>query len=111
MVTLGNAASHLKIHSLIVERSARDKLADDRFPFGIGMRIPHSDAIEAALQASEMLSQAIGLSLVDGDQFIYAVAIDEAAIEHGDFRVFERQKAAIEIYGHERVSGWMEMVC
>jgi hypothetical protein len=48
-----------------------------------------------------MLSQAIGLPVVDGDQFIYAVAIDEAAIEYGNFRVFERQKAPIEIYGHE----------
>src|ERR1700681_4622976 len=101
MVTLGNAASHLKIQSLIVERSARDKLANDRFPFGIGMRVHHSDAVEAALQTSEMLSQAIGLSVVDGDQFIYAVAIDEAAIEHRNFCVFKRQKAAIEMYGHD----------
>jgi len=75
------------------------------------MRVHHSDAIEAALQTSEMLLQAKGLSVVDGNQFIYAVAIDEAAIEYGDFRVFKRQKAAIEIYGHERVSGFMEMVC
>jgi hypothetical protein len=57
-----------------------------------------------------MLSQAKGLSVVDGDQFIYAVAIDEAAIEYGDFRVFKRQKAAIEIYDHERVSGLMEIM-
>src|ERR1700681_2121271 len=101
MVTLGNAASHLKVHSLIVERSARDKLADDRFPFGIGMGVHHPDAVEAALQTSEMLSQAIGLSVIDGNQFIDAVAIDEPAIEHGNLRVFKRQKAAIEIYGHE----------
>jgi hypothetical protein len=39
--------------------------------------------------------------VVDGDQFIYAVAVDEAAIEYGNFRVFKRQKSAIEIYGHE----------
>jgi hypothetical protein len=75
------------------------------------MRVHQSDAVEAALQPSEMLSQAIGLPVVDGDQFIYAVAINEAAIEYGNFRVFKRQKAAIEIYGHERVSGLMEIVC
>ena len=101
MVTLGNAASHLKIQALILEGSTRDKLADDRFPFGVGVRVHQSDAVEAALQASEMLSQAIRLSVVDGDQFIYAVAIDEAAIEYGNFRVLKWQKAAIEIYGHE----------
>jgi hypothetical protein len=101
MITLGNAASHLKVDGLIVEGSPRDKLADDRFPFGVGVGVREPDAVKAALQASEMLSQAIGLSVVGGDQFIHAVPIDEAAIEHGDFRVFERQKAAVEIYGHE----------
>src|ERR1700682_558671 len=101
MVTLGNTASHLKIQPLIFEGSTRDELADDRFPFAVGVRVHQSDAVEAALQASEMLSQAIRLSLVDGYQFIYAVAINEATIEYGNFRVFKRQKGAIEIYGHE----------
>src|ERR1700682_6619706 len=105
MVTLGGAARHLKIDALIVEGSTRNKLADDRFPFGGGVRVRQPDAVEAALQASEMLSQTKRLSVVDGDQFVYPVTIDEAAIEHGNFRVFERQKAAIEIYGHEECAG------
>jgi hypothetical protein len=31
------------------------------------MGIHHPDAVEAALQTSEMLSQAVGLSVIDGD--------------------------------------------
>ena len=43
-----------------------------------------------------------GLPVIDGDHFIHAVAIDEAAIEHGNLRVVKRQEAAIEIHGHEQ---------
>src|SRR5260370_7387276 len=101
MVTLGNAASHLKIQSLIVEGSTRDKLADDRFPFRVGVRVHQSDAVEAALQASEMLSQAIGLPVVDGDHFIYAVAINEPPIDYGNFPASTPHKAPLQIYRHK----------
>jgi len=90
MITLGHAARHLKIDGLIIERSPRDELADDRFPFGIGVRVDEPDAVEAALKPGKMLPQAIRLPAVDRDQFIHTVAVDEAAIEHGHFRVFER---------------------
>jgi len=70
MIALGDAPGDLKIDRLIVERRTRNQLADDRFPFGGGVRIGEPDAVEAALQACEVLREAIRLAVIDGNQFI-----------------------------------------
>mgnify|MGYP003694379249 CR=1 FL=1 len=65
MITLRHAARNLEIDALVVERLARDDFADDRRPFGVRVRIREADAVEAVLEAREMLRQAERLPAID----------------------------------------------
>ena len=87
MVALGDAARDLEVDALVVERLPRDQVADERLPLRVGVRIGEADAVEAALQAREMLRQPERLAAVHGHQLVDAVAVDEAAVEHRDLRV------------------------
>ena len=57
----------------------------------VGVRIGEPDAVEAVLQAREVLRQPERLAPVDGDELVDAVAVDEAAVEHGDLRVLDAE--------------------
>ena len=97
MVALGHAARDLEVDALVVERLPRDEVADDRLPLRVGVRIREADAVEAALQARQVMRQAERLAAVDGHELVHAVAVDEAAVEHRDVRVGERQELAVEV--------------
>jgi hypothetical protein len=91
MVALGDPARHLQIDALVVEGLPRDKLADDRGPLGVGVRIGEPDAVETVLQSREVLREPECLPPVHRDELVHAVAVDEAAVENGDLRVFDRE--------------------
>lgn len=69
------------------ERLARGQVADDPFPFGVGVRVGEPDAVEAARKAREMMRQSERLAGVHGDELVHPVAVDEAAVEHGHLRL------------------------
>ena len=92
VVALRHAARDLEIDALVVERLARDELADDRRPFGVRVRIREADAVEAVLQPGKVLRQAERLPAVHRDELVDAVAVDEAAVEDGDLGVFDGKK-------------------
>ena len=104
VIALGHAARHLQVDALIGERLARDQLADDRRPFRRRMRVRQADAVEAALQAREVLRHPERCALIDRDQLVDAVAVDEAAVQHRNLRVGEGEKLPVEVDGHRVLS-------
>jgi hypothetical protein len=100
VVALRHTARQLQIDALVVVWLARDQFRDDRRPFARGVRVRETDPVEAALQAGEMLRQAERLAAIDGDEFVDAVAEDESAVEHGNLRVLDGEKRAVQVNRH-----------
>jgi len=90
VIALCHASGHLEVDALLVEGLARDQFGDDRAPLGLRMRIDQTDAVEAALEAREVLRQSERLAMIDRDDLVDTVAVDEAAVEHGHLGVLER---------------------
>ena len=60
------------------------------------MRIRELDAIEALLQAAQMLLEAERSPRIHWNQLIHAIAEQKAAIHDGDLGLVRRQPAAVE---------------
>ena len=106
VVALRHAARHLEIDALVRERLAADELAHQRLPLRVRVRIGEADAVEAALQPREVMRQAERLAGVDGNQFVDAVAEDEAAVQHGHFRFAQRDELAVQERRSDRDRTW-----
>src|SRR5262249_25502495 len=70
---------------------------NDLLPLRIRMRVRHPDAVEASLQAREMMREAERLAAIHRNELVHAVAVDEAAVEHRDVRLRDRQGLAVEV--------------
>src|SRR5439155_27298013 len=100
VVALGDTAGHLQVHTLMVERLFGDQFADEGLPLRVAVRVGKPDAVEAALQAPEVMGQTKRLAMINRHKLVDTVAVNKAAIEDRDLRVFEWQELAVEIDDH-----------
>ena len=96
----GDPARDLDVDRLVGKILQLDQLQDAFAPPGHVVRVGQADAVEAALQAAQVLVEPERLFRVHRHQFVDAVAEDEAAVEHRNLRVGERQELAVEINAH-----------
>ncbi|MCY1230805.1 hypothetical protein D9M72_432330 [compost metagenome] len=97
MRALGDAARHLDVDQLVRQAVGLDHLADQLQPLPGAVRIGNPDALQAAVQAGQMLVPAEWLAVVVRDDFVDAIAKDEAAIEDGDAGFGEGGQGAVEV--------------
>jgi hypothetical protein len=64
------------------------------------VRIREAYPVEAVLQPGKVLWEPERLAAVHRDEFVDAVAVDEAAVEDGDPGVFDGKKRSVEINDH-----------
>src|SRR5438874_9630601 len=96
MVALRDAARDLEIDGLVLEGLQRHDAFDKAAPLLPRIWIADADRGEAALEACEMLVEPERHLGIHRDDFVDAIAEDEAAIEHGHLGLGERQILAVQ---------------
>jgi hypothetical protein len=100
MVARRDPAGDLDVERLVVEVLQRDQPQDQFAPFGDSVRVGKADAVEARLQAVQVIVEPERLLRIHRHQFVDAVPEDEAAVEHGNLRLGQRQELAVEVGAH-----------
>ena len=96
MVALGDAARHLEVDALVLERLALDQAGDDAAPLLARVGVADADSAEAALEPAEVLFQPEGHLGIDRDYLVHPVAEDESAVEHRHLGLGERHETAVQ---------------
>src|SRR6185369_11439481 len=97
MVALGDAARHLEVHALVLERLRVDDAVDELRPLLARMRVAYAHLAEAALEAREVLVEPERHARVHRHHFVDAIAEDEPAVEHRDRRLFDGKELAVQV--------------
>src|SRR5690242_19543139 len=97
VVALGRAARDLEVDVLVLPGIARDDLFDELGPLRVRVRVGNAYRVEACPQPVEVLGEAEGAPGIRRDYLVDAVSENEAAVEHGNLRLFDRHELAVEI--------------
>ncbi|MNC86359.1 hypothetical protein D3C83_20130 [compost metagenome] len=97
MVAPRRAPRHLQVDRLVLAGVARDDILREAGPFRVRHRVGKADAVEAVLEAPQVLGQPECMARVDRNHFVDAVAKNEAAVQHRYPGLLQRHELAIQI--------------
>src|SRR5690242_3579764 len=97
MIALGNAPGYLEVKGLVIAFISGNDPFHQAPPFVIGMRILQADAIQAVLQALQMIGQAKRLARINRNDFVHAIAKNEASIQYGNSRFLDGHEMTVQI--------------
>jgi predicted RNA methylase len=97
MIALGNAPGHVQVKGLIIAFISGNDPFHQTPPFGIRMWILQADAVQAVLQALQMIGQTKRLARVNRNDFIHAIAKNEAPVQHGNARFIDGYEITVQI--------------
>ncbi len=99
MFAFCDAAGHLQVNELVLPRMPADQLIDQVRPFVIGIWIGDTDSLQTALQAGQVIGPAKRLAGISRHHFVNTIAKDEAAIQHRDTGLGQREVFTVQIDG------------
>jgi len=97
MVARRNAARDLEVDGLRCIAARRDQAHHDAAPLGQRERIGDLQLGQRSIEPRHVFFKAERLAAVDGNDFIDAVAENEAAVEHADLGILDGGVFAVEV--------------